>query len=86
MARPSVAMFASSGAASGGAASRQRRRAGVWFATGEHECPVVDRGALVVGDAIEGPALVEQMDTTTVVPPGTCATVDESMNLRIRRC
>jgi N-methylhydantoinase A len=86
VARPSVAMLASSGAASGGAASRPRRRDGVWFATGEHDCPVLDRAALVVGDAIEGPALVEQMDTTTVVPPGTCATVDESMNLRIRRC
>ena len=29
----------------------------------------------------EGPAIVEQMDTTTVVPPGTRLTVDPMGNL-----
>ena len=32
---------------------------------------------------ITGPAIVEQMDTTTVVPPGYHATVDSTLSMRI---
>jgi N-methylhydantoinase A len=43
----------------------------VWFAdTGFVDCPVYDRTRLPVGTTFDGPAIVEQMDTTTVVPPG----------------
>ena len=33
------------------------------------DCPVYDRGALSAGMVITGPAIIEQMDTTTVIPP-----------------
>jgi N-methylhydantoinase A len=38
--------------------------------------PALDRGAV-----LEGPALVEQYDTTTVVPPGWSVRVDDHFNL-----
>jgi N-methylhydantoinase A len=33
---------------------------------------------------VRGPAIVEQLDATTVVPPGQRATVDRAGNLVIR--
>jgi N-methylhydantoinase A len=43
----------------------------VWFPeTGFVETPVYDRARLPAPGRITGPAIIEQMDTTTVVPPG----------------
>jgi len=44
---------------------------------------VHDRAKLRHGAAFEGPAVVEQWDSTTLVPPGARATVDEYLNLVI---
>ncbi|MCX7139918.1 MAG: hypothetical protein NT123_02225 [Proteobacteria bacterium] len=46
--------------------------------------PILAREGLSVGDIIEGPAIVEQFDTTTVIEPGDSAQVDEMGNLIIR--
>jgi N-methylhydantoinase A len=46
---------------------------------------IFDRARLPVDAGLEGPAIVEQPDTTTVIPPGYTATVEGSGNLRIRR-
>ncbi|MFD0452248.1 hypothetical protein ACFQZK_16635 [Rhodococcus aetherivorans] len=35
------------------------------------------------GTRIPGPAVITQLDSTTVVPPGTTATIDEWANIRI---
>ncbi len=43
--------------------------------------PVYAREKMRPGMTFEGPAIVEQMDTTTVVPPGTRLTVDAMGNL-----
>jgi len=43
--------------------------------------PLYDRAALRPGNRFIGPAIVEQMDATTVVPPGMTATVDTYLNL-----
>lgn len=45
------------------------------------ECPVYNRDKLQVGNRFEGPAIVEQMDTTTLVLPGMTARVDPYLNL-----
>ncbi|GAB5377431.1 MAG: hydantoinase/oxoprolinase family protein [Acuticoccus sp.] len=45
------------------------------------ETPVYGRDALAAGMIVEGPAIVEQMDTTTVVPPGMRLAVDRMANL-----
>ncbi|MFI7229473.1 hydantoinase/oxoprolinase family protein [Nonomuraea angiospora] len=50
---------------------------------GFHECLVYDRAALAPGTAVEGPAIIEQMDTTTLVLPGSTARVDAHRNLVI---
>jgi N-methylhydantoinase A len=41
------------------------------------ECPVFDRYRLSPGGELTGPALVEERDSTTVLPPGARAVVDE---------
>lgn len=47
------------------------------------ETPIYDRDRLLAGDAIEGPAIVEQMDTTIVLPPATRAMVADTGSLVI---
>jgi N-methylhydantoinase A len=44
-------------------------------------CPVYDRTRLEPGHRVEGPAVIEQMDTTTLLLPGDVATVDGLRNL-----
>jgi N-methylhydantoinase A len=44
-------------------------------------CPLYDRAQLGVGNHIKGPAIVEQMDATTLIVPGATATVDPYLNL-----
>jgi N-methylhydantoinase A len=46
---------------------------------------VYERARLPQGARLAGPAIVEQIDTTTVIPPGVTARVDEAGNLRLRR-
>src|SRR2546427_302630 len=62
---------------------KARRRA--WFAEsgGWAETPVYDRYALRPGDALEGPVIVEERESTTVVPPGDRLAVDDGLNLRL---
>ncbi len=47
------------------------------------DTPVYDRDALAAGTAFAGPAIVNQLDSTTVVPPHTRAEIDEWLNIRI---
>jgi N-methylhydantoinase A len=47
------------------------------------ETPVYDRGQLPAGCSIGGPAIVEQMDTTVLLPPNSRARVDDRLNLVI---
>jgi N-methylhydantoinase A len=58
----------------------------VWFrATGFADTAVYRRTALGPGDRIDGPAIVEQMDSTTVVPPGWRADVAAEGSLLMER-
>ena len=43
--------------------------------------PLYDRERLLAGNRIEGPAIVEQMDATTLIVPSAVATVDPYLNL-----
>jgi N-methylhydantoinase A len=49
-----------------------------------HEARIYDRLGLAVGAEIEGPAILEQSDTTIFVDPGLKAIVDGFGNLVIR--
>ena len=49
------------------------------------ETTIYDRDKLDVGAAFAGPAIVEQFDATTVVPPGWHARVNRHSNLILER-
>ena len=42
-----------------------------------------ERDELAAGTSFEGPAIINQLDSTTVVPPATRAEIDEWLNIRI---
>ncbi|MGW5644374.1 hydantoinase/oxoprolinase family protein [Saccharopolyspora sp. NPDC003752] len=51
--------------------------------TGVVDTPVYDRSGLRAGTVLPGPAIVEQLDTTTVITPSAAAHVDRYGNLVI---
>ncbi|MGI9111953.1 MAG: hydantoinase/oxoprolinase family protein, partial [Gaiellaceae bacterium] len=67
----------------GDAAPKEHRP--VYFAeTGDYvDCPIYDRYALSAGSSFTGPAVVEELDSTTVVHPGFTVLVDDLGNLVI---
>ena len=70
--------------AGGGSADVRRkaiRRAYFPEARGYADTPVYDRYELVAGTILTGPAIVEERESTTILPPGVTATVDEYANL-----
>jgi N-methylhydantoinase A len=46
--------------------------------------PIYRRAEIPVGATLTGPAIVEQLDTTTVIPTGVKATVDDYLNIIIQ--
>lgn len=65
----------------GGALIHQSR----FFYEGDwHDAGIYDRGQLGAEDVVAGPAIVSEMDSTTVVLPGYSATVDAVGNLLIQ--
>jgi N-methylhydantoinase A len=45
--------------------------------------PVYARDGLTPGTVIDGPAVIDQLDSTTLVPPGVRAEIDEWLDIRI---
>jgi N-methylhydantoinase A len=60
-------------------------RRSVAFEATRRDTPIYRRELLSVGDAIDGPAIVEEFGSTTVVFPGQCARVDKFGNLLLER-
>ena len=48
------------------------------------DCQIYARGLLEPGQEISGPAVIEQLDTTTVIHPEQQATVDDYRNLIVK--
>jgi N-methylhydantoinase A/oxoprolinase/acetone carboxylase beta subunit len=60
----------------------------VWFGGtggGFVASPVWRREALAVGEAYEGPLIIEDDEATVVVPPGWRATIDDHATVTMRR-
>ncbi|MBE2320573.1 hydantoinase/oxoprolinase family protein [Solirubrobacter sp. CPCC 204708] len=55
----------------------------VYFDGEPTDTPVYERSDLPAGARFEGPAVIDQLDTTTLVPPGVNAEVDEWLNIRM---
>src|SRR5213594_1537040 len=70
-------------AAAGAADARRKATRRAYFpeARGYTDTPVYDRYALAAGTSLTGPAIIEERESTTVLPPGVTATVDEYANL-----
>jgi N-methylhydantoinase A/oxoprolinase/acetone carboxylase beta subunit len=80
---PAVAL-AKASPAPGTPTRKPVRRAYFPETRGYVDCQVYDRYALPPGLALAGPAIVEERESTTVLPPGTEAVVDEYANLVVR--
>jgi N-methylhydantoinase A len=72
-------------AASGSGECAPRGRRPVFFDGSSRpvSCNIYDRIMLAPGHRVIGPAVIEQMDTTTIVPPDFAASVDLYGNLRL---
>ena len=57
----------------------------VWTGGVEHAAPVFERMALRAGDRVAGPALVREVNATTVIEPGWTADVSARNHLLLRR-
>lgn len=63
------------------AAITNRREVWLPETGGFTQCPIYDRALLGPGHSVAGPAIIDQMDSTTLVLPGQTATVDAYLNL-----
>jgi N-methylhydantoinase A len=71
-------------AAKGDPAQARTRQRDVWFAeSGFISTSVYWRDGLEPGAELTGPAVIEAMDSTTVVPPGWQAAIDELGYIRL---
>jgi N-methylhydantoinase A len=66
-----------------GGVSALRGRRPAYFVDGYIDCAVYDRYGLAPGARVEGPALIEEAESTCVLAPGDVAQVDADLNLVI---
>ena len=69
----------------GGPAGALMGRRDVYFGDGFVSCDIFDRASLAPGSAVEGPAILENVDSTVVIDPGWRATIDDYGNCVMRR-
>jgi N-methylhydantoinase A len=68
------------------ATERRTMMRDVWFpATGFVATPVHWRPGLAPGSTIDGPAVIEALDSTSVLPPGWRASIDDRGYIRMRK-
>jgi N-methylhydantoinase A len=58
----------------------------VYFERDFVDTPIFDRQRLQPGDCLDGPAIVEEFGSTTVIFPGLQARVDDYANLILSKC
>jgi N-methylhydantoinase A len=56
----------------------------VHLASGPVECPIIDRSRLGANAVVEGPAIITQLDATTLLRAGDIAAVDSFGNILVR--
>ncbi|UCH72654.1 MAG: hydantoinase/oxoprolinase family protein [Rhodospirillales bacterium] len=74
-----IAALAAGGEEAGPAPAARR----AWFDGGWRETRICRRATLAAGAVIDGPAVIEQMDTTIVIEPGCTAEIDAIGNLMV---
>lgn len=78
--RPVLPRTLKAGVANANAGARSVYFRGTW-----HETPVLRRESLDAGDKVDGPAIIEEFGTTTVVPPSWSARALPGGAIEIRR-
>jgi N-methylhydantoinase A len=82
--RPQIALRALAGTAQAATlAEAAKGLRQVWFEDGWHATPIFAREKLPLDAELAGPAVIEQLDATTVVEPGDLARLDALGNLLI---
>jgi N-methylhydantoinase A len=82
---PTLPTLATASVRSGAITRRGTRRAYFAEAGGYVEAPVVPRTLLGMGEALAGPAMIEQGDSTIVIGPGATARVGEDLLITVTR-
>ncbi len=77
--KPEISESALDGRDSAGAIRAHRKA----YFDGWYDCPIYDREKLVSGNRVRGPAIIEQMDSTTVIHPDQQAEIDGFGNIII---
>jgi len=80
---PGVDLVAGRPTASTGDAQTGRRNVHFGPRVGFLNAPVYDRYRLAPGSTFRGPAVFEERESTTVVPPGATARIDSALNLMV---
>lgn len=84
--RAAAAVAAQGGARSTGAIAAKSSRAILLAGHADYvSAQVIDRHALVPGDTLQGPAIIEQSDTTTLIEPGWSGRVADNQVLLLTR-
>jgi N-methylhydantoinase A len=71
-------------AATDGQPDTSKPKRAVWFEQVWLDTPIFERRNLPAGSRLQGPAVIEQLDTTIVVEPGNQLTADDLGNLIIK--
>jgi N-methylhydantoinase A len=79
---PRAAMPAQSSSRTGEAMKGKRRISLYGTMT---QATLYERDRLAIGAVVDGPAIIEQFDATTVIPPGWCGRVDGYRHLILER-
>ncbi|MSO54924.1 MAG: methylhydantoinase [Rhodospirillales bacterium] len=80
---PSTRLARQAGKTVAQAARKGSRRAYFPESKGYVEATIYDRYSLKPGARVKGPAIIEESEATTIIPPGDFLTVDKHLNLRI---
>jgi N-methylhydantoinase A len=82
--RPALGKAASNGRP-GGDLTRETRQVFLPDVRRRESVPIIDDARFTVGTRVEGPAIIDENDTTIYVPPGTSAERDAYMNYVLTR-
>ncbi len=66
-------------------APRPARDRDVWFAGQPRNTAIIDRNSIHEGDVVEGPAIIEETTSTTLLPPGWTAKLIEGGHMSLTK-
>lgn len=65
------------------AAAKPERERNVWFGGQAHTTRIIDRNSMMGSDKVAGPAIIEEVTSTTLLPPGWTASLIDGGNMSL---